>query len=99
MMQPTSRRRVWGGRAGHKVLSLRTVAGRGKKTTPALCAEAHGFRLHAGAHWGAHQRKELEGLCRYITRPAIANERQLWRNPDVSCGSFPPFGRQSQTGQ
>jgi hypothetical protein len=24
---------------------------------------------------GAHQCKELEGLCRYITRPAIANER------------------------
>ena len=24
---------------------------------------------------GAHQRKELERLCRYITRPAIANER------------------------
>jgi hypothetical protein len=28
---------------------------------------------------GAHQRKELERLCRYITRPAIANER-LSRN-------------------
>ena len=23
----------------------------------------------------AHQRKKLEHLCRYITRPAIANER------------------------
>jgi Putative transposase len=29
--------------------------------------------------WGADQRKELEHLCRYITRPAIANER-LKRN-------------------
>ena len=29
---------------------------------------------------GAHQRTELERLCRYITRPAIANER-LKRNP------------------
>ena len=29
---------------------------------------------------GTHQRKELERLCRYITRPAIANER-LKRNP------------------
>jgi hypothetical protein len=28
---------------------------------------------------GAHQRKQLERLCRYITRPAIANER-LQRN-------------------
>ncbi|MPZ47135.1 MAG: hypothetical protein GEV05_27990 [Betaproteobacteria bacterium] len=28
---------------------------------------------------GAHQRKKLERLCRYIVRPAIANER-LKRN-------------------
>ena len=28
---------------------------------------------------GAHQREELERLCRYINRPAIANER-LKRN-------------------
>ena len=28
---------------------------------------------------GAYQRRELEHLCRYITRPAIANER-LKRN-------------------
>ena len=30
-------------------------------------------------HCAARQRKELERLCRYITRPAIANER-LQRN-------------------
>ena len=29
----------------------------------------------AGVRCSAHQRKELERLCRYITRPAIANER------------------------
>ena len=29
----------------------------------------------AAVPWGADQRKELEHLCRYITRPAIANER------------------------
>ena len=64
-----------GPRAGQKVLSLRTVAGRDEKTTAALCADAHGFSLHAGVRCGAHQRKELERLCRDITRPAIANER------------------------
>jgi hypothetical protein len=37
------------------------------------------FILHAAMNWGADQRKELEHLCRYITRPAIANER-LKRN-------------------
>ena len=64
-----------GPRAGHKVLSLRTVPGRDDKATAGLCADAHGFSLHAGVRSGTHQRKELERLCRYITRPAIANER------------------------
>ncbi len=59
-----------GPRAGQKVLSLRTVPGRDEKTTPALCAQAHGFSLHAGVRCGAHQRKALERLCRTITRPA-----------------------------
>jgi hypothetical protein len=48
--------------------------------TAGLCAQVHGFSLHAGVRCGAHQRKELERLCRYITRPAIANEQQLLRN-------------------
>ena len=64
-----------GPRAGQKVLSLRTVPGRDDKATAALCADAHGFSLHAGVRCAEHQRKELERLCRYITRPAIANER------------------------
>ncbi len=64
-----------GPRAGQKVLSLRTVAGRDDKATAGLCADAHGFSLHAGVRSGEHERKELERLCRYITRPAIANER------------------------
>ncbi len=68
-----------GPRAGQKVLSLRTVPSRDEKYTAARCADAHGFSLHAGVRCGAHQRKELERLCRYITRPAIANER-LKRN-------------------
>lgn len=39
---------------------------------------ARGFSLHAGVHCSEHQRKGLERLCRYITRPAIANERLKW---------------------
>jgi hypothetical protein len=70
---------AFGPRAGQKVLSLRTVASRDEGTIPGLCANAHGFSLHAAVRCGAHQRKELERLCRYITRPAIANER-LSRN-------------------
>ena len=50
------------------------MAGRDEKNTTALCADAHGFSLHAAVRCGAHQRKELERLCRTITR-AIAFER------------------------
>jgi hypothetical protein len=70
-----------GPRAGQKVLSLQTVASgdENTKSKRTLCTEAHGFSLHAAVRCGAHQRQELERLCRYITRPAIANER-LSRN-------------------
>jgi len=66
---------AFGPRAGQKVLSLRTVSSGDEKTKLTLCAEAHGFSRHAAVRCGAHPRKALERLCRYITRPAIANER------------------------
>ena len=56
-----------------------TEPGRDKKNTALLCADAHGFSLHGAVRIDTHQRTELERLCRYITRPAIANER-LSRN-------------------
>ena len=66
-----------GPRAGQKVLSLQFAprrAARGGESS-ALCANAHGFSLHAGVRCAAGDRQGLEQLCRYITRPAIANER------------------------
>jgi ribosomal protein S27E len=66
---------AFGPRAGQKVLSLQSIVRRGEDATPALCADLHGFSLHAAVRCGADQRKELERLCRYLTRPAIANER------------------------
>ena len=68
-----------GPRAGQKVLSLQTVPSRAADPTQPGCVNAHGFSLHAGVRCAAHQRQELERLCRYITRPAIASER-LKRN-------------------
>jgi Putative transposase len=62
-----------GPRAGQKVLSLQSLPRADKPSTPDLCAKLHGFTLHAAVRWGADQRKELEHLRRYITRPAIAN--------------------------
>ena len=50
-----------------------------RPSAPELRVNAHGFSLHAAVRWRANQRKELEQLCRYIARPAIANER-LKRN-------------------
>jgi Putative transposase len=49
------------------------------RSAPELRVNAHGFSLHAAVRWRADQRAELEHLCRYITRPVIANER-LKRN-------------------
>src|SRR3954469_3099803 len=69
-----------GPRAGQKVLSLQTVPSRAGDSTQPGCVNAHGFSLHAAVRCGARQRKELQRLCRYITRPAIADER-LKRNP------------------
>ena len=65
-----------GPRAGQKVLRLyegHSLAF--THTTQALCVNAHGFSLHAGVRCAADDRQSLEQLCRYITRPAISNER------------------------
>ena len=40
-----------------------------------LCADIDGFSLHAAVRCGADDRQALEQLCRYIARPALANER------------------------
>src|SRR5262245_51984133 len=68
-----------GPRAGQKVLSLQSLPSRARQSDSDLRVNAHGFSLHAAVRWRADQRKELEQLCRYITRPAIAKER-LKRN-------------------
>ena len=41
----------------------------------ALCADEQGFSLHAAVRCAADDHQALEQLCRYITRPALANER------------------------
>ena len=40
-----------------------------------LCCDIGGFSLHAAVRVEAHERKRLEPLCRYITRPALSDER------------------------
>jgi hypothetical protein len=57
------------------VLSLHTVASGEGKYSATLCAQAHGFSLHAAVRVASEQRIGRERLCRTNTRPAIANER------------------------
>ena len=64
-----------GPNAGKKALTLRTVPARLEPFASTLLARQPGFSLHAATRCEANQRDKLEKLCRYITRPAIANER------------------------
>jgi Putative transposase len=62
-------------RTGLKVLTLQGALPRQASGKQKLCANSQGFRLHAAVRCGAGQKKTLERLCRYITRPALANDR------------------------
>ena len=74
-----------GPRAGRKVLTLVELVVSlskdcGERSEPhrsrdVLCANAQSFSLHAGVRCDANDRQGIEQLCRYITRPAISNER------------------------
>ena len=66
---------AFGPRAGQKVLTLRGAMPRETHFKQTLCAAIDGFSMHAAVRCGADGRQALEQLCRYITRPALANER------------------------
>ncbi len=57
-----------------------------------LCANVNGFSLHAGVYCAPFDRQKLEHLCRYIARPAIAEERlKLLPNEDVLLKLKKPY--------
>jgi hypothetical protein len=66
---------AFGPRAGQKVLTGQNAMPRYADIEQALCADMNGFSLHAAVRCEAGNRQGLEQLCRYITRPALANER------------------------
>ena len=70
-----SYRIAFGPRAGQKVLTVQGAMPRERDFKQTLCADVDGFSPHAAARSGAGDRQALEQLCRYITRPAVANER------------------------
>ena len=66
----------FGPNAGRKALTLQTVPVRTEQIKgDDLVTKQAGFSLHAGIACKSHQRKKLERLCRYITRPPIAERR------------------------
>ena len=64
-----------GPRAGQKVFTLQTVPAEPPEEPKKGVAQAAGFSLHAAIGIEADARAKLERLCRYISRPAVAEER------------------------
>jgi hypothetical protein len=66
---------AFGPRAGQKVFTVQGAMPRDAARAQELCADHQGFSLHAAVRCDADERQRLEQLCRYVTRPALANER------------------------
>ena len=64
-----------GPRAGQKVFTLQAVPAEPPEEPTKGVAQAAGFSLHAGIGIEADARGKLERLCRYVSRPAVAEER------------------------
>ena len=88
-----SYRLAFGPNAGRKALTLQTVPVRTEQRKgDDLVSQQAGFSLHAGIACKSHQRKKLERLCRYITRPAIAERRlSLANNGNVVIALKTPY--------
>ena len=60
---------------------LQTLPAREEAFDNRRMARMAGFSLHAGVAAMAHERDKRERLCRYITRPAVSEQRlSLTRN-------------------
>jgi len=65
-----------GPQAGRKVFTIQTLpAGDPDDPCGNTVAKVAGFSLHIGVAAKAYQRKKLERLCRYISRPAVSEQR------------------------
>ena len=66
---------AFGPRAGQKVLAVQGAMPSEKNFKQTLCVDIDGFSLHPAVLCAADDWQALEQLCRYSTRPALANER------------------------
>ena len=60
---------------GKKALVLKTISDGDHNSKSGLVVASSGFSLHAGVACLADEREKLERICRYIARPAIAENR------------------------
>jgi hypothetical protein len=89
---------AFGPRAGQKVLTRRGAMPREGTARHPLCADIDGFSLHAGVGVEAQDRQRLEQVCRYITRPALSDERaQLNAAGQVELKLKKPWSRALRT--
>lgn len=86
-------RLAFGPNAGRKALTLQAVPVRTEPRKGSdLVTKQAGFSLHAGIACKSYQRKKLECLCSYITRPAIAERRlSLANNGNVVIALNTPY--------
>ena len=65
-----------GPQAGRKVLTLQTIPAWGENDYGNdLLGRVGGFSLYAGVALNTRERKKLERICRYISRPTLSEAR------------------------
>ncbi len=65
-----------GPQKGQKVLTLQLLpATQSQPSSKELLGQVEGFSLHAGVAVSAKNRKQLERICQYITRPPLSKQR------------------------
>jgi len=80
-----------GPQAGRKVFSLQTLPACDEPFDDGV-GKVAGFSLHAGVAARADERKKLERLCRYISRPAVSEKRlSLTRGGNVRYQLKTPY--------
>ena len=60
---------------GRKALTLQVMGAGEKNSENKFLAKYSGFSLHGGIVCQAHERKKLERVCRYISRPSLSEKR------------------------
>ena len=89
MSASTQNRIATGDRSGQRVRKVGSfgVAGERAIKEGSLCAYLGGFSLHANVFIEAGKPKKLERLCRYVSRPPVAEDR-LYRLENGDIGYF-----------